>query len=116
VYFYVVYFLLGKSRRLYITSRRFGTLYRFHLHRQVDEEWLGMGYVVYIYIYIYPKGVVTGKWQSQWEGELLGEVGGCTTGCGGGRYIRACGGGITVVYSAAVSYSSVYIVVVSRTC
>jgi hypothetical protein len=54
---------------------------------------------IYIYIYIYPKGFVTGKWQSQWEGEWLGEVGGYTTGCGGGRYVRACAGGITVVYT-----------------
>jgi hypothetical protein len=30
-------------RRLCVTGRRFGTLYWFHLHRQVDEEWLGMG-------------------------------------------------------------------------
>jgi hypothetical protein len=67
-------------------------------------------------VYIYPKWVVTGKWQSQWEGEWLGEVGGCTTGCGEGRYIRACVRGITVVYLAAVSYSSVYIIVASRTC
>ena len=28
-------------RRLGSNSRRFGTLYRFHLHGQVDEEWLG---------------------------------------------------------------------------
>jgi hypothetical protein len=51
-------------------------------------------------VYMSPEGVVAG--QSQWEGEWLGEVGGCTTGCGGGRYIRACAGGITVVYLVAV--------------
>ena len=37
-----VFFLLI-PRRLGSNSRRFGTLYRFHLHAQVDEEWLGMG-------------------------------------------------------------------------
>jgi hypothetical protein len=34
-------FFWVNPRRLCVTGRRFGTLYRFHLHRQVDEEWLG---------------------------------------------------------------------------
>jgi len=36
-------------RRLSSKSRRFGTLYRFHLHGQVDEECLGMGRAVYLF-------------------------------------------------------------------
>jgi hypothetical protein len=37
-------------RRLGSNSRRFGTLYRFHLHGQLDEEWLGMGRAAYLYL------------------------------------------------------------------
>jgi hypothetical protein len=36
-------FFWVNPRRLCVTGRRFGTHYQFHLHRQVDEEWLGMG-------------------------------------------------------------------------
>jgi hypothetical protein len=32
-----------------LKSQRFGTLCRFHLHRQVNEEWLGLRLVVYLY-------------------------------------------------------------------
>ena len=35
---YVVCFFWVFPRRLSFKSRRFGTLYRFHLHRQVKEE------------------------------------------------------------------------------
>jgi len=31
-------------------------------------------------------------------------AGRCTAGCGRGRYLSACAGGITVVYSVAVSF------------
>jgi len=34
---YVICFLLGNSPTSESNSRRFGTLYQFHLHRQVDE-------------------------------------------------------------------------------
>jgi len=41
VFFWVI------PRRLSSNSRRFGTLYRFHLHGKVNEEWLGMRRAVY---------------------------------------------------------------------
>ena len=47
VFFWVI------PRRLGSNSRRFWTLYRFHLHGQVKEEWLGMRRAVYLY----PKGL-----------------------------------------------------------
>ena len=84
--------------------------YQFHLHRQVNEVWLGMWSVVYIYL--------TGLWQAS-EGansrrsDRVG-AGKCTAGYGRGRYTSACG--ITVVYSVAVSYSWVCVAVVSRIC
>jgi len=36
-------------RRLSFKSRRFGTLYLFHLYRQVKEELLGLRCVLYLY-------------------------------------------------------------------
>jgi hypothetical protein len=56
------------------------------------------GVVVYIYA---RRGLSLGSGRANGKGEWLGEVGGYTTGCGGGRYIRACAGGIAVVYLAA---------------
>jgi hypothetical protein len=63
VFFWVI------PRRLGSNSRRFGTLYRFHLHGQVDEECLGMGRVVYLYL--------KGLWQESggangWESDRTG--------------------------------------------
>jgi len=37
VLYFVICFLLGNSPASNANSRRFGTLYQFHLHRQVDE-------------------------------------------------------------------------------
>ena len=89
--------------------RRFGTLYQFHLHRQVDEVWQRMGCVVYLYL--------TGFWQAGG-----GANGRRVTGCGrvgaeqvveGGRYISASVGGIIVVYWVDVSFTWVCVAVVS---
>jgi len=66
----------------------------------VDEVRQGMGCVVYLYL--------TGFWQA--SGGVNGKVsdrlgaGRCTAGCGRGRYLSVCAGGITVVYSVAVSF------------
>ena len=56
---YVFFWLF--PRRLRFKSRRFVTLYRFHLHRQVKEEWLGLRCVLYLYL----ERVVAEKWQGQ---------------------------------------------------
>jgi len=52
-----------------------------------------------------PDRVLAGKWRSQWKASDQLWAGRCTTGCGRGRYISACAGGITEVYSVAVSFS-----------
>jgi len=55
-------------------------------------------------VYLY----LTGFWQA--SGGANGKVsnrmgaGRCTAGCGRGRYLSACAGGITVEYSVAVSF------------
>jgi hypothetical protein len=67
---YCVFFWVF-PRSLSFKSRRFGTLYRFHLPRQVKEEWLGLRCVCIIYT---RKGC--GK-------EVAGPIGRRVTGRGG---------------------------------
>jgi len=51
-----------------------------------------------------PDRVLAGCWRSQWKASDRKWAGRCTTGCGRERYISASVGGITVVYSADVSF------------
>jgi len=59
-----------------------------------------MGCVVYLYL--------TGFWQAGGgaNGKASDQMGAgrCTADCGRGRYLSVCAGGITVVYSVAVSF------------
>jgi len=52
-----------------------------------------------------PDRVLASKWRSQWKASDRMWAGRYTTGCGRERYISASAGGITVVYSVAVSFS-----------
>jgi len=53
-----------------------------------------------------PDRVLAGWWRSQWKASDRMWAGRCPTGCGSGQVYKCeCGGGITVVYSADVSFS-----------
>jgi len=52
-----------------------------------------------------PDRVLAGKWRSQWKASDWMGAGKCTACYGRGRYISACAGGITVVYSVDVSFA-----------
>jgi len=52
-----------------------------------------------------PDRVLAGWWRSQWKVSDPEVAGRCKQVVEGGRYISASAGGITVVYSAAVSFS-----------
>jgi hypothetical protein len=80
---YVLFWVF--PRRLSANSRRFGTLYRFHLQRQVYEVWRGLGCVAYLYRTGFRQvgGGANGKVSSRLAVVRRGEV------------YKACAGGIT---------------------
>ena len=85
----VICFLLGNSPASWgCNSRRFGTLYRFHLHGQMDEEWLGWD-VRCIYTW---RGCGR-KVAEPMGGRVTGWGRGVTTGCGRGRHKQGVTGG-----------------------
>jgi hypothetical protein len=102
----LICFLLGVSRHLSANSRHFTTLYRFHLQRQVHEVWQGLGCVGYLYWTGFRQvgGRANGKVSSRLGVVRRGEV------------YKACAGGITVLYSVAVSFPWVCVAVVPRIC
>jgi hypothetical protein len=69
-----------------------------------------------VLVYIYTVGGRTVKWQNQWEGGVAVRGGWMHNGLWRGEVYKCVCVGITVVYLAAVSYSSVYVSVASRTC
>jgi hypothetical protein len=91
-------------QRLSANSRRFVTLYRFHLQRPVSEVCRGFGICGVFIPDQVQAGRANGKVSSQLEVVRRGEV------------YKACAGGITVLYSVAVSFSGVFAEVVSRIC
>jgi hypothetical protein len=60
LFLYHVFFWMF-PRRLSANSRRFGTLYRFHLQRQIYEVWQGLGCVGYLYLGRYIRRVRVGS-------------------------------------------------------
>jgi hypothetical protein len=106
VFFWVI------PRYLSSSSRRFGILYLFHLHRQVMKYDWGWGvWCIYTWEGCGRKVAEPMVRASAQTGRV--DV---PTGCGRGRYTSACAGGITVVYSVAVSFPWVCVAVVSRIC
>ena len=104
---YLVCFLLGNFQRLSSKSQRFGTLYQFQLQGLVDEEWLGLRYVVYLYQ----------KWS--WQGsDRANKEDSDRTGRVDAQQVLEVGGGLNKYFAGGinVSFSWVYAVVVCRIC
>ena len=63
--YYVFFWVI--PRRLNSKSRRFGTLYRFHLQGHVDEEWLEMGravcFIKYVFFWVIPRRLSSKIWR-----------------------------------------------------
>ena len=74
-------------RHLSSKSRCFGTLYRFHLQGQVEEEWLGIGRAVYLY----PKWLWQGSGRAnREEGDWTGRMDAQQVLEGGGGINECC--------------------------